>query len=268
MSEYSVAPYSTSDTHSVLHGMATCSVTVRAKRKSTHVVYQPKRTDSQQAPVPHNNVLLMPTSTIDVLKRFRYASETFRNDRNVVLAGVAQDGHALQYASETLRNDDKVVLAAVAQNGYALEYASETLRNDRNVVLAAVAQNGYALQHASETLRNDREFVLTAVAHDGFALKCASETLRNDRKVVLTAVAQDGWALQYASNTLRKKHRIVTTAVNEDRTAMLKSAYPYDARYMRAGPTQTRLLFKYMPIPFSLPEEVVAMHILPKCHRR
>lgn len=27
-------------------------------------------------------------------------------------------------------------------------------------------------------------------------------------------------------------------------------------------------LFKYMPIPFSLPEEVVAMHILPKCHLR
>ena len=223
--------------------MATCSVTVRAKRKSTHVVYQPKRTDSQQAPVPHNNVLLMPTSTIDVLKRFRYASETLRNDRNVVLTAVAQNGYALQHASETLRNDDKVVLAAVAQNGYALEYASETLRNDRNVVLAAVAQDGRALMHASETLRNDR-------------------------KVVLTAVAQDGWALQYASNTLRKKHRIVTTAVNEDRTAMLKSAYPYDARYMRAGPTQTRLLFKYMPIPFSLPEEVVAMHILPKCHRR
>jgi hypothetical protein len=24
---------------------------------------------------------------------------------------------------------------------------------------------------------------------------------------------------------------------------------------MRAGPTQTRLLFKYMPIPFSLPED-------------
>jgi hypothetical protein len=55
--------------------------------------------------------------------------------------------------------------------------------------------------------------------------------------------------------------------VNENRTAMITVPHGRRAPYMRAGPTQTRLLFKYMPIPFSLPEEVVAMHILPKCHR-
>ncbi|WP_156413390.1 DUF4116 domain-containing protein, partial [Legionella feeleii] len=36
------------------------------------------------------------------------------------------------YASETLKNDREVVLAAVAQSRLTLEYASETLKNDRD----------------------------------------------------------------------------------------------------------------------------------------
>jgi len=36
---------------------------------------------------------------------------------------------------------------------------------------------------------------------------------------------------------------------------------------VRAGPVQTRLLFKYMAFPFDLPEDLVHAHILPKCHR-
>ena len=67
-----------------------------------------------------------------------YASATLRNDRDVVLTAVQQNGRSLQYASETLRNDRDVVLAAVEQNGYSLEYASSDLKADRAVVLAAM----------------------------------------------------------------------------------------------------------------------------------
>jgi len=38
-------------------------------------------------------------------------------------------------------------------------------------------------------------------------------------------------------------------------------------RYVRAGPAETRLLFKHMPFPFDLPEDLVTAHILPRCHR-
>ena len=55
-------------------------------------------------------------------------------------------------------------------------------------------------------------------------------------------------------------HQIVSTAVNGDRTTVMYVPREHRAQYMRAGPKQTRLLFKYMPLPFYLPEEVVAMH--------
>ena len=69
----------------------------------------------------------------------------FKDDRDVVLKAVGQNGMALRYASGKLRNDEVVVLVAVEKYGLALQHASTTLRNERGVVLAAVKNDGEAL---------------------------------------------------------------------------------------------------------------------------
>ena len=46
---------------------------------------------------------------------------------------------SLMYASADLKNDKEVVLAAVKQDGYSLAHASDDLANDKEVVLAAVS---------------------------------------------------------------------------------------------------------------------------------
>ena len=56
-----------------------------------------------------------------------------RNDRDLVLAAVKQDGRSLWDASEELRNDRGIVLAAVKQDGTALYYASEELKKDPDI---------------------------------------------------------------------------------------------------------------------------------------
>ena len=43
--------------------------------------------------------------------------------------------HPLQFASEDLKNDREIALEEIKQNGLALRYSSEDLRNDREVVL-------------------------------------------------------------------------------------------------------------------------------------
>ena len=96
--------------------------------------------------------------------------------------------------------------------------------------------------YESVTLRNDRGIVLTAVAHNGNALQHASATLRNDRVICSRAVLQDRRVLKYIPRHLR-------------------------VSYVRAGPMETRLLFKYMPSPFDLPEDLVEAHIIPQYHR-
>ena len=118
------------------------------------------------------------------------ASEEHKNNKDVVLAAVTQNGCALHLASRRLRDDKDVATAAVENDpGFdcsPLQSASKRLRDDMNVALAAVANgsksytHNYVMTHVSERLRRDRDFMISAVAlHDEAALEHVSdETLK------------------------------------------------------------------------------------------
>jgi hypothetical protein len=146
----------------------------------------------------------------------KWAGESFRKDKEVVMKAVKYDRNALQYADESFRKDKDVVLAAVKNDGYALQYADESLRKDKEVVLAAVKNDGIALQYADESFRKDKEVVLAAVERNGYALQYADESFRKDKEVVLaTVVDKDGWALQFADESLLKDANFVSTAIDQ-----------------------------------------------------
>jgi hypothetical protein len=86
---------------------------------------------------------------------------------------------ALQ-AADDARDDFDVVMAAVSQNGLALRYASARLRDERAIVMAAVKQIGLALYHASVALRGDRAIVMAAVSQFSGSLMYASTELQNE----------------------------------------------------------------------------------------
>ena len=92
----------------------------------------------------------------------QYASERLRDDKDVVLAAVKEDGHTLQFVSDRLRDDKDVVMAAVKQEGYILDYASSRLKDDEEVVLAAIKEYAYVLEIASDRLKNDYNFIKEA----------------------------------------------------------------------------------------------------------
>ena len=147
----------------------------------------------------------------------QHASDRLKDDKDLMLAVVALDGHALAYVPDRLKDDERVVLAAVVQNGNALRNASDRLKDDKDVVLAAVAQNGDALQHASDRLKDDKDFMLAAVALKGWVLGYASSRLKNDKSAVLAAVAQSGNALRYASDRLRIDPAVLLVAAKRSR---------------------------------------------------
>jgi len=71
---------------------------------------------------------------------------------------------ALEYASDELKNNKEVALIALGNDGEALEFASDELKNNKEIVLAAVHQNGIALPSASDGLINDPSVVGEAVS--------------------------------------------------------------------------------------------------------
>ena len=54
---------------------------------------------------------------------------------------MAHKGEALRYASERLKDDEEIVLKSLGQDGFALEQASLRLRDNKEIVLEALEQN-------------------------------------------------------------------------------------------------------------------------------
>ena len=168
--------------------------------------------------------------------------EALRDDREVVLVAVTNNGMELMFASNALRADRDVVLAAVQNNGSALMFASEKFKNDPNVVLAAVAECGVALKYASKELQADSDFVLRAVTCNPIALKYASKEHQNDPNVVLAAVKQNGMApahmyasellaIRFASNELQADSNFVRRVVTCNPMGLMYAAGPLREDY-------------------------------------
>ena len=98
----------------------------------------------------------------------------------------------LEDAPSEIRGDKDVVLAAVQSDGHALRWSSQELRRDKEVVLEALRTTPFALQHAAPELQSDKEVVMTAVSACGRCMQWASVELRADREVALAAARSPG----------------------------------------------------------------------------
>ena len=91
----------------------------------------------------------------------------------------------MEYVNEKLRNDSEIVLNAVRENGSNLEYASEELKDNVDVVLEAVITNKSALYYASNNLKKNYNFILKAIKHTKSAINYASNKLKTDKEFLI-----------------------------------------------------------------------------------
>jgi hypothetical protein len=149
-----------------------------------------------------------------------------KNDPEIVLAAVKQNGLVLEQVKLHLSNENtinlltpEVVKAAVTQNPLALKYAGQ-FTSDTDCARLAVEGNGLALQFANTSLKNNSDLVQKAIRQNPMALRYASESLRDDFDFVRLALEGDGLALQYASESLRNNFDCVLLAVEENPFAL------------------------------------------------
>jgi len=152
----------------------------------------------------------------------KYASDALKNDREVVLVAVKQNGTAIKYVPHAVRDDKELVMVAVKECGFVLQHVSPVLKNDKEVVLK---RNGRALRYASPALKNDKEVVLAAVKDDGGALRYASDALKNDRGMVLISTIKPLMTCTFKRN---RWHHLVKTMVrfNHDDKAFADAFAP------------------------------------------
>ena len=111
-------------------------------------------------------------------------SHSMETPKRYTLESLENIGNLLKFASEEFREDREIVMAAVMQNGLSLEYASEELREDREIVMAAVTQNGLALNYVPRDII-DREIALAAIEENGNALKYVPRKFAEDPEIAL-----------------------------------------------------------------------------------
>ena len=79
------------------------------------------------------------------------------------------------HAASELIADKEVVIAAVSNDGHALEYASDDLQADKEVVLAAaksdVDYSHLILDHVSVELKTDKDVVTALLENKDFQFK-------------------------------------------------------------------------------------------------
>lgn len=106
---------------------------------------------------------------------------SFQYDKDICLALVATDGMSIQYIMDSrLRNDFDVVLTAVHNNGYVLDLLEFYYKMNKTVVSTAVKQNGRALSYAHATFKRDKRIVLLALQSDPVAITAVSPRLFGD----------------------------------------------------------------------------------------
>jgi hypothetical protein len=131
-------------------------------------------------------------------------SKELLNDKDIIIAATERlYCKPLRYASESLRDGKEIVIIAVNYNGCSLKYASKSIRDDKEIVLAAVQKSGWAIKYASEPLRDNKDMNIAAVQSDGMTLEILSKKMRSDEEIIMAAIFQNPMAIIHVSKKLR-----------------------------------------------------------------
>jgi len=188
----------------------------------------------------------------------QHASDEMRNNEQVVMAAVTENGCALRFASDEMKNNHRVVIAAIKPcesrgtgttsmffseeefHCEALDYASDNLKSNEDFLVDALSYNGLALRFASEDMRNNERIVIAAITpcpvfgriakqrmeSDARAFRYASDNLKNNEDFLVDALSYNGLALQFASEDMRNNKRVVMAAIAPPTVRRAKSVAP------------------------------------------
>jgi len=122
---------------------------------------------------------------------YKYLPLELKEDKNITLKAVSQQGYLFEYIPQKLRNDSDIALKAIKYFPQMIQYASERLKNDYQFVLDGVKINAEILCYLSDEFKNNRNIILEAVKQNGLIIKIISEQLKQDLEIIVEAMKQE-----------------------------------------------------------------------------
>lgn len=102
--------------------------------------------------VMHDREILKCAAKCDRFPYFESSTEHGKDRELAMIAAKANGGIA--YLSDEFKNDREIVLAGVSRNGWNLGSVTSVLKADKEIVLAAVRQSSMAISHASKDIQD------------------------------------------------------------------------------------------------------------------
>lgn len=110
-------------------------------------------------------------------------------------------------ATQKLKENKELILRVVEQNGWSIQYISKNLKKDIEIANKAIEKDARAFQYLDESLRNNKELAIKTVKKNPHMLSDCSKSLKNDKEVVWEAVNNNEYAFNNASKEILKTYK-------------------------------------------------------------
>lgn len=122
------------------------------------------------------------------------ASESVKDDYDVVLGCIKKDPTTIKSASKRLQRDFSLWKILDEDYEFLFDFLDYLVNDDKSLLddidfmSEAIKYNQSLLMKASETIRKDKDIVIRCVSEFGFLLNFASEELKYDKDVIYAAI--------------------------------------------------------------------------------
>lgn len=138
----------------------------------------------------------------------------FRDDKEVILAAVSNNGLLLKYASPRLRNNPKIVEAAVRSHGEAFKFASNEIRNNKFSVIRFMAISPLVFNTLPDKIKQDPEIAYDALNMSSQRTDSNFIELSNNEDLIMNAMLYRPDAYKFASVDVMKTTRVAERALS------------------------------------------------------
>lgn len=147
----------------------------------------------------------------------RYATESLRNTKTVVISAVRNNLKSLIYASDDLLKDEDflIEISKKLKSDQILYYAAAHLQNKKSFIKRLIKETNLNLYLINDSLKNDIEIVKVALDSDIRNFIHASIDLRSNKNLVLNFIKSHGNILNYVDNSLLENEEFMLDAIKE-----------------------------------------------------
>lgn len=169
-----------------------------------------------------NDVEIVTNAVLVQSSQFEFASEQCRDNFDITLIAVKDNGLLLKHASQRRRSDPAIALASLHQNIESLEFVDLTLFNNVNVMKKVISTFPKYYAQAGETVKRDKEILTMVLKYNGCLIKYIPQDLQHDRELATIAVKSTPNCIFYVPAWLLNDKELVYEACAKMPTILVK----------------------------------------------